>query len=138
MVKRSLRLLRENGHVDYGYLGVSTQDLYPQLARRLGVPTRDGALVATVAADGPAGKAGVKGGSGKIAFEGQEDVPSGGDVIVGIDGKPVRHSAELTNAIGLKSPGDHVRLLLIRDGKRTTVTVTLGRRPDKPSAALKP
>jgi 2-alkenal reductase len=138
MVKRSLRLLRENGHVDYGYLGVSTQDLYPQLARRLGLGVRDGALVAKVEGGGPADDAGLEAGSDKIDFEGQEGVPSGGDAIVGVDGRRIHHSADLTNAIALKSPGDKITLQVVRGTKRRDVTVTLGKRPDKPAPELKP
>ena len=37
-VRRSLRELREDGKVDYGYLGVTSQPLYPQLAKRLDLP----------------------------------------------------------------------------------------------------
>jgi S1-C subfamily serine protease len=137
-VKRSLGLLREQGHVDYAYLGVSTQDLYPQLARRLGFSVSDGALVASVESGGPADDAGLKGGTGTITFETQRDVPTGGDVIIGIDGKPVHHSAELTNEIGLKSPGDKIKLLVINGKHRRTLTVMLAKRPEKPAAALKP
>jgi 2-alkenal reductase len=138
MAKRSLRLLRTQGHVDYAYLGVSTQDLYPQLARRLGFGVRDGALVASVDSGGPADDAGLAAGKDKIEFEGQKDVPSGGDAIVGVDGKRIHHSADLTNVIALKSPGDKITLNLVRGKTRHDLTVTLGKRPDKPAVALKP
>jgi S1-C subfamily serine protease len=134
-VKRSIGELREQGHVDYAYLGVSTEELYPQLARRLGFDSDDGALVATVEDGGPADDAGVVPGSGKIEFQGQKDVPTGGDAIVGIDGRRVHSAADLTNVIGLKDPGDDVKLVLLRGDERRTVTVTLGERPDKPGLA---
>ena len=44
-VRRSIAELRAKGHVDYAYLGVTTQDLYPQLSQRLGIPAQHGALV---------------------------------------------------------------------------------------------
>jgi S1-C subfamily serine protease len=132
MAKRSLRLLREHGHVDYAYLGVTTQELYPQLARRLGFGVRNGALVTAVEKDGPAAGAGLDPGERKISFEGLDDVPEGGDVIVAIDGKPIHHSADLTNVIGLKSPGEKVTLRVMRGRERREVTVTLGKRPEKP------
>jgi S1-C subfamily serine protease len=138
MAKRSLRLLREKGHVDYAYLGVSTQDLYPQLARRLGFGVRDGALVASVEGDGPAGDAGLLAGKDKIEFEGQKDVPSGGDAIVAADGQPIHHSADLTNVIALRSPGESITLQVIRGDKRRNLEVKLGERPDKPVSELKP
>jgi S1-C subfamily serine protease len=131
-VRHSIGMLREQGHVDYAYLGVSTTELYPQLAQRLGFDTEDGALVATVEEGGPADDAGVVAGTGKIEFQGQEDVPAGGDAIVGIDGKPVHSAADLTNVISTKQPDDEVKLDLLRGDDRRTVTVTLGERPEKP------
>ena len=131
--RRSLAQLRAKGHVDYAYLGVSTQDLYPQLAERLGVPVHDGALVASVESGGPADDAGLKGGGDKITFEGQQGIPVGGDVIVALDGHPVTGSAELTNLVAQHEPGQKVTLQVIRDKARRTLTVTLGTRPDKPA-----
>ena len=83
-VRRSLRELREKGKVDYGYLGVTAQPLYPQLAERLDLPRgRPGALVQNVEDGSPADEAGLEAGDEKIDFQGQDDIPSGGDVIVG-------------------------------------------------------
>jgi S1-C subfamily serine protease len=130
-VKRAIGQLREQGHVDYAYLGVSTQELYPQLAQRLGFDTANGALVASVEEGGPADDAGIEAGSGKVEFQGQQDVPTGGDAIVAIDGEPVHSSAELSNIIGLKDPHEDVELAVLRGSERRTVTVTLGERPEK-------
>jgi S1-C subfamily serine protease len=134
-VRRSLGELRAKGHVDYGYLGVTTQELYPQLARRLGFPVQHGALVAKVESGGPAGKAGIQAGEGKIAFQGQKDIPQGGDAIVAVDGKPITESSDLPNLISLKGPGDKVHLTILRGKVRRIVTVTLAPRPNKPLAA---
>ena len=57
-VRRSLRELREDGKVDYGYLGVTSQPLYPQLAERLDLPTDTGALIVQVQDGSPADNAG--------------------------------------------------------------------------------
>jgi S1-C subfamily serine protease len=134
-VRRSLGELRTKGHVDYAYLGVSTQELYPQLADRLGLPVKHGALVASVEPNGPAAKAGIEAGKGKVEFQGQKDIPQGGDAIIAVDGKPITQSADLPNQIGLKSPGDTVRLTLLRGNDRRVVTVTLTPRPNKPAPA---
>jgi S1-C subfamily serine protease len=131
-VRRSLRELRAKGHVDYAYLGVTTQELYPQLARRLGIPARHGAVVAKVESGSPAGDAGITAGEAKIAFQGQKDIPQGGDTIVAVDGRPLTQSADLPNVISLKSPGDKVRLTLLRGKVRRTVTVKLAPRPNRP------
>ena len=130
-VKRSLAQLREQGHVDYAYLGVSTQELYPQLADRLGFDAENGALVASVEEGGPADDAGIEAGTEKIEFQGQEDVPVGGDAIVAIDGRPVHSSAELSSAIGLRDPQEEVELEIVRGDEHRTVEVTLGERPEK-------
>jgi S1-C subfamily serine protease len=134
-VRRSLGELRTKGHVDYAYLGVTTLELYPQLADRLGLPAEHGALVASVEPDGPAAKAGIKAGTGKVEFQGQKDIPQGGDAIVAVDGKPITQSADLPNQIGLKSPGDKVRLTVLRGSDRRVVTITLTPRPNKPAPA---
>jgi S1-C subfamily serine protease len=134
-VRRSLGELRAKGHVDYGYLGVTTQELYPQLAGRLGIPAEHGALVASVEPDGPADEAGIEAGEGKLEFQGQKDIPEGGDAIVAVDGKPITESSDLPNLITLKGPGDEVTLTVLRGDKRRTVTVTLAPRPNKPAPA---
>ena len=134
-VRRSLAELRAKGHVDYAYLGVTTEELYPQLARRLGVPVQHGALVTKVEPGSPAERAGIKAGSAKITFQGQKDIPQGGDAIVAVDGKPLTQSADLPNVISTKSPGEKVRLTVLRGGARRTVTVTLAPRPNKPLSA---
>jgi S1-C subfamily serine protease len=134
IVRRSIALLRTKGHVDYAYLGVSTEDLYPQLARRLGYPVKDGALVATVEQGGPAGKGGLQAGKQKITFEGQQGVPVGGDAIVAVDGRPIHRSADLTNVVALREPGQRITIELLRGKSRRKVTVTLAKRPDKPAA----
>ena len=131
-VQRSLDELRAKGHVDYAYLGVTTQELYPQLADRLGYDSEHGALVAAVVPGGPADDAGIEPGEDKIEFQGQKGIPQGGDAIVAVDGREVTESADLPNLISLKSPGDRVRLTVMRGSKRRVVTVKLAPRPNKP------
>jgi S1-C subfamily serine protease len=127
-VRRSLRELRRRGRVDYGYLGVGSQVLYPQLAERLDLDVGAGALVQEVEKDSPAEDAGIEAGGDEITFQGRP-VPTGGDVIVGVDGKRLTLHQDLADVISSKSAGDRVRLQLLRDGERRTVVVTLGRRP---------
>jgi S1-C subfamily serine protease len=128
-VKRSVEQLREGGRVEYGYLGVATQDLFPQLADRLGLPVEEGALVGEVVNDGPGDKAGLRAGGDQIDFQGIEDIPADGDVVVSVDGEAVHGSSDLAEIVSLKDPGTAVRVELVRDGKRRTVRIELGRRP---------
>jgi S1-C subfamily serine protease len=127
-VRRSLRELRRRGRVDYGYLGVGSQVLYPQLAERLDLDVGAGALVQEVEKESPAEDAGIKAGDDEITFQGRP-VPAGGDVIVAVDGKRLTLHQDLADVISSKSAGDRVRLQLLRDGERRAVVVTLGRRP---------
>jgi S1-C subfamily serine protease len=124
--------------VDYAYLGVSTQELYPQLAERLGVDSHDGALVASVEAGGPADDAGLEAGDDKIDFAGQKDLPSGGDVIVGVGGTRIHDPSDLTSLVALQDPGEEVTLQVVRGKRRRDVTVTLGERPERPSGESQP
>jgi S1-C subfamily serine protease len=127
-VIRSLEQLREDGEVEYAYIGVSSQALYPQLAERLGLDTSFGGLVAEVVAGGPADEAGLRGGEDEIRFQGV-NVSSGGDVILSVDGRRVVEPDDLARRIATFSPGDEVTLEVLRDDQRREVEVTLGERP---------
>ena len=129
--RRSLDELRKDGEVEYGYLGVSTQPLYPQLARRLGLDLATGALVSEVVEDSPAAEAGLSAGGRKIEFQGQREIPADGDVIVAVDGQRLTRTTDLADVISLREPEAEVRLTVIRDDERRTVEVELGRRPQR-------
>jgi S1-C subfamily serine protease len=128
-VRRSLGELRENGRVDYGYLGVETLTIWPQLADRLDLDVDTGALVQDVVDGSPAEDAGIESGGDEISFQGQSRIATGGDLIVGVNGKDLTREHDLADEISDHSAGDSVRLTLIRDGERRTVSVELGRRP---------
>jgi len=130
-VRRSLQELRDNGEVEYGYLGVSTLVLWPQLADRLELHVRTGALIQEIESGSPAEKAGLREGDDQIAFQAQT-VRTGGDVIVGVNGRPLTRHEDLADVISAMSAGDKVSLELIRDGERRTVRLELGRRPGRP------
>jgi S1-C subfamily serine protease len=128
-VRRSVTELREDGRVEYGYLGVETMLLWPQLAERLGIDAEAGALVRQVEPDSPAEDKGLDPGDETIDFQGQPDIPSNGDIIVAVDGKPLTRTQDLSDVIGGHSEGDRVVLTVLRDGERRRVAITLGRRP---------
>jgi S1-C subfamily serine protease len=127
-VRRSLQELRRRGRVSYGYLGVSSLVLWPQAAKRLGLGVRDGAVVQRVEPDSPAEKAGLRAGDGEIEFQ-ATDIPTGGDVIVAVDGRRLTRSDDLADVISVKRAGERVILQVLRDGERRTVEVELGQRP---------
>ena len=129
-VKRSIAQLEDGGKAEYAYIGVSTQALYPQLADRLGLDTDFGGLLAEVVPDGPADEAGLRGGDGKIRFQGLP-YRTGGDVVLSIDGHKVVEPDDLANLIADFEPGDTVTLeVMHEDGETEKVDVTLGTRPE--------
>ena len=128
-VKTSVKQLREQGAVHYAFLGVSSQDVYPQLGERFKLGTDRGAWVQEVVKGGPADKAGIRGGNGKnVRFQAQA-WEEGGDVIVAAAGKPVRSGEDLSTALEPLRPGQEAQVTIVRGGKRKTVTVRLAERP---------
>jgi S1-C subfamily serine protease len=127
-IKRSIAQLEQKGEAEYAFIGVTTQSLYPQLARKLGLDTDYGGLLAEVVAGGPADKAGLRGGDGTVHFQ-AGTYETGGDVILSIDGHKVLSPDDLARIISLHEPGDTVSLEILRDGKHEEIQVTLGKRP---------
>ena len=98
------------GKVERGWLGISAQDLTPDLEQKFSVPGHKGALVTEVTTDGPAEKAGLK----------------HGDVIVAFNGKTVGSATEMRNASADASIGSTLPLSIYRDGKQLTLQITVG------------
>ncbi|MGI8633269.1 MAG: S1C family serine protease [Solirubrobacterales bacterium] len=133
-VRRSVAALHADGRADYPYLGVSSQILYPQLAERLKLKTRVGALIAKAVDGGPAAKAGIRGGSKEFEFQGQQ-VVEGGDVVLAVEGTKIEKASDLSGAISARKVGDTVSVEVLRDGNRRTIDVKLDARPaDVPDA----
>jgi S1-C subfamily serine protease len=128
LAKRSLEQLRDKGSVDYAYIGVTTQALYPQLADKLGVDADTGALVVSVVNGGPADDAGLRGGDSQIRFQGQQ-VDVGGDVITALNGQPVVGASDLPRLVSRLDPGDEVTVTVLRDGEKQDIKVKLEERP---------
>jgi S1-C subfamily serine protease len=127
--KRSLRQLVDTGRVAYAFVGISTQDLTPSIARRFGYPVTRGALVTAVEGGSPADDAGIEAGSDDVRLNG-EIVRSGGDVVVAIDGRPVRSSSDVIRVVSGLSPGGTARFTVVKkNGSRKSVTVKLVARP---------
>jgi S1-C subfamily serine protease len=127
-VRRSLRELREKGRVDYGYLGVETLTIWPQLAERIDLHVRTGALVQKVVEDSPAENSGLEAGDEDISFQG-DDITVGGDLIVAVNGRRLTREHDLADEISAHGTGENVELTLLRNGERRTLEVELGRRP---------
>jgi serine protease Do len=96
-------------------LGVVIQEVNKDLAESFGLDKPSGALVAQVLDNGPAAKGGVQ----------------VGDVILSANGQPIVMSADLPHLVGNMKDGSKAELEVIRDGKRQTLTVTVGALPDE-------
>jgi S1-C subfamily serine protease len=127
-VKRALAQLRAHGSVAYAYIGVTSVELFPQLARRLHLGFTHGAFIQTVGAGSPAAKAGLRGGSTKFQFDAAA-YEIGGDVITKLNGRAINIGHDLSDAIALLNPGQVVTLEVWRGGAGHQVKLTLGTRP---------
>src|SRR5918997_201482 len=138
-VKSVIRQLVTEGKVVHGYIGVSMYQLgidelsaYAGLSeraldKRYGLPG-NGAIVSEVTPDGPAEKAGIRGGDDK-EIEGIL-VPVG-DVINGIEGDPVSSSEDVIEVVNSVKPGDSLLMTVVTPGeKKRRVEVTVGARPE--------
>ncbi len=110
MARRVMDQLIRFGEVRRGWLGVTVQDLTPDLAKALGVPLAEGAVVVEVAEGSPAEKAGLK--------------PR--DIITSINGRAMRTSSEVRNELGLTPVGERVEIRVLREGRPLTLTARIG------------
>ncbi|HKD31869.1 MAG TPA: trypsin-like peptidase domain-containing protein [Gaiellaceae bacterium] len=125
---RSMEQLIATGRVSYAFVGVSTEDLTPALARRFGYSVDRGAVIATVQQGSPAAKAGLRGGTQDASYLGV-DFKAGGDVIVAIAGRPVRSSEDVVRIVTDRlAPGQLATMTVVRDGKRLQIPVRLAER----------
>jgi S1-C subfamily serine protease len=131
-VKEVVSQILETGRVDHAYLGVQVQTVDPAIAESIRLPVDEGVLVAAVQPDSPAEAAGLKGGNTTVVVNGVTYV-LGGDVIVGIDGEPMKTADDVRHVVRSKRPGDVVSIQINRDGTEKTLRVELGRQPSAPA-----
>ncbi len=107
------RAIRLAGHPG-GYLGVRSIEMTPELRQHFGAPKESGVLVGTVEADSPAAKAGVQ----------------VGDIITAVDGEAIDSTRELSRSVRHHKEGDRVRIDLLRDRSRKSLSATVVERKD--------
>ena len=115
-VRSIARQLISTGEVRHAYLGVRM------------APVEEGVAITTVVPDTPADEAGLRAATGTELVDGQER-PTGGDVIVEFDGQAVTSPTALQSAVDARQPGETVSVVVLRDGDRRTLEVTLAVRP---------
>lgn len=119
MVRSVMTSLRKTGKVIRGWLGVSIQQITPELAKQFGLRESSGALVSEVLPDSPAERAGFR----------------TGDVIVEFDGKPVDGPAVLRNVVAQTEVGKRVKAKVTRDGSSKTIDVKISEQPTEVAQA---
>ena len=112
--------LIEVGKVSRGWLGVSLQALTPEIAESLGMEKPSGVLVADVAPDSPAARAGIR----------------RADVVTAVGGRAMEDGKALAREIGSMEPGDDVVVTVVRDGGPLDLAVELGGWPDAAEKAV--
>jgi 2-alkenal reductase len=133
-IHRVIPELREQGHIDYPWLGVGsiaadTGFGVAGLAEPLNLTVRSGVLIAGVAADSPAAQAGLHGGDRMVLVRGRR-VCAGGDIIVAVNGVNVNSMDELLFYLMLEAnTGDQIRLTVVREAQSFEVPVMLTPRP---------
>jgi serine protease Do len=120
MVKSVMESLIKRGKVTRGWLGVTIQQVTPEIAKQFGIKNNKGALVSDVVEDGPAKKAGIQ----------------QGDVIMELEGKEINDTGQLRNAVANIALGKEVAVKIIRDGKEKILKVVISEMPSNVSAMM--
>jgi len=118
MATHVAKALIAHGKVERGWVGVSAQDLTPDLAKSFGLALPKGALLAEVEKGGPADKAGIK----------------KGDVVVSYQDKPVTDASDFRNDVANSPIGHQAQVGIWRDGKKQQISVTVGNLDDERKA----
>lgn len=113
--------LKNKGQVTRGWLGVSIQDITPELVESFGLKEKKGALVADVVKDGPADKAGIE----------------RGDVIVEFDNKEIVESKDLPRIVAVVPVGKNVTIKLLKNGKTINKDVKIAQMEETTTEAAK-
>ena len=128
--RRSMEQLVATGRVVYPYVGVKTQDLTPSAARHFGFGVRRGAVIVEVTSGSPASRAGLRAATGREFFDGDPLVPVNGDVIVAIDGQPVRGADDVLRIVSERlAAGERATFTIVRGSHRQRVQLVLAERP---------
>ena len=109
MARSIMEQLVEYGEIRRGHLGISAQDLTPELAQAFGLKEQRGTVVAAIAQGSPTAESGLR----------------VGDIILSLNGRPVTSAAEVRNRIGLLRIGEPVRLTVLQNGQQRQITATI-------------
>jgi S1-C subfamily serine protease len=119
------------GYVRRPFLGAGGRAVDARLAQDLRLPVDYGLLVQEIHPGSPAAQVGLRAGDGPIQTT-YGEVKAGADVIVSLDGQPVRNQSDLNELVAQHKLGDTVKLDVLRDGQRMSLEATLTERPREP------
>ena len=112
-VKTVMNAIIRQGQVVRGWIGVEPQDITPELAESFGLQKSTGTIIAGVLRGGPADKAGMK----------------PGDILLSVADKPVSDTVSMMNLVAQLTPGEKVRVTVLRKSREAAIEITIGRRP---------
>jgi len=122
-------LIKEGSYNKHPWLGARGIDMTYEIAKAMGVNVTYGWLIVQVMEDGPAYKAGLRGGTRRVYIAG-EQILIGGDIIVAINNRKVTGIDDLSSYLEEHTmPGQTVNLTIIRDNNKMNIQVKLGARP---------
>lgn len=114
LAKQVMESILANGSVTRGWIGVEPQNLNKDLSESLGLPgNTEGVLLSGVLEGGPAARGGVK----------------PGDVLIAVNGKPIKDVRGLLNQVAQINPGNEAKLTVLRKDKELELTAQIGKRP---------
>lgn len=130
LVLKIVPTLIKDGEFHHPWVGISSANISTDLAEILKLDDAKGVLIITVVKDSPADKAGLRG-SSETATLNEVEYAIGGDIILSVDGKEIRHIDDLLIHLQReKNVGDAINLEILRDGKTMDVVLTLEKRPE--------
>jgi serine protease Do len=113
MAKGIYEQLIKTGIVERGFLGIALRDVNAKIAEAFGLETTEGVIIADVIKDSAAEKAGIR----------------KNDVLVEFNGKAIKSASRLLISVAELRPGTQAEVVVLRDGQRQNLAVTLGKRP---------
>jgi S1-C subfamily serine protease len=128
-VKRVVPSLFAIGRYEDPWLGISGLSINPVVAGALDLPVEQGILLQAVVPEGPAERAGLRGNDQRAEIDGRL-LPTGGDIIVAIDGVELRDMDDLVAYLAETTVGQTVTLDILREGERQSADVLLEERPE--------
>jgi serine protease DegQ len=111
--KSVMESIIRSGHVVRGWIGVEPQELTAELAESLSLKQKSGTIITAVVRNGPADRAGMK----------------PGDLMLSVEGKPIRDTTQMVNLIAQLAPGSTARVMVLRKNQETALDIVIGKRP---------